>query len=233
MATLPTPDYTDFILKLGGAISMATLVGVAIANKISNKIRPQKSIKTNKQTTHECRFNMNLEDVFMKMMDKMDRFEETLFSTKDTINQMNISIHELRHRLNWLEDKTNTIEAINPKTGEKLVLLVDDRADLMEGIAGLLRQNGFFVATATSYKGGFEELSTVKYDFAIIDASLSPNTFDGVQLAFACRRQFPHVKGILYSGYEIEQIPVGWKFVKKGDFKSILAAIKGPWDDVQ
>jgi CheY-like chemotaxis protein len=129
-------------------------------------------------------------------------------------------------------DKKHAVEHIVPvvenmiRTNEHLLLFVDDNVDSLMPITTMLELEGFSVSKAKTYNEAQGALEAVPFRYAIIDASLSPASFDGVQLASWASKTYRDLKVVIYSGYELEQIPARCAYVDKREFGVLIETMK-------
>ncbi|HEV7221409.1 MAG TPA: sigma-54 dependent transcriptional regulator [Pirellulales bacterium] len=79
------------------------------------------------------------------------------------------------------------------------ILLVDDDRHILESMADWLREQGFQLDTAASYRAAIEALDKRPYDLALVDIRLGED--DGFEVLAHCRRERPQTAVILVTGY--------------------------------
>lgn len=78
------------------------------------------------------------------------------------------------------------------------ILIVDDQPELLQMMAGLLRNRGFEVLEATDGSQAMDLLREGDIDLTIVDIFM-PNV-DGVEFTIRAKRVFPEAKIIVMSG---------------------------------
>jgi len=113
---------------------------------------------------------------------------------------------------------------IKKEVTDTLLAFVDDRMDQMTPFIRLMENMGFQVSTAKGYNEAHSLLEALPFSYAVIDASLTPGEFEGVDLARWCISTFPKLKVFLYSGHDsLESIPPGCSFYRKPELSKLLA----------
>lgn len=84
------------------------------------------------------------------------------------------------------------------------LLIVDDNADLAEGLQVLLEDEDFEVNVAASGEQAISIADAVAFDIALIDVQLPG--INGIEVAMEIRSKKPDTATILMSGFRIEQI---------------------------
>ena len=173
-------------------------------------------------------FGTEIGKAMADVFDRLNSIEKTVKTILERDYSVQTDIAELKLKNQWLEYKLTPLTAV--KGDSKLVLLVDDRAEIMEGIVDMLRRNGYIVNTALTFEAGLSELETVPYAYAIIDASLSDGELDGIRLAEICEVRFPNVKVFIHTGHDLDYIPAKARLLRKNGFQNVLTAIER-WQD--
>lgn len=122
--------------------------------------------------------------------------------------------------------KKHDAERIQKEVTDTLLAFVDDRAEQMGPLIQLIESAGFTVSTARDYNEAHNLLEALPFSYAVIDASLTPGEFDGVDLARWCLSRFPKMNIFLYSGFDnLDAIPPGVKFYRKPNLARMLSDI--------
>ncbi len=79
------------------------------------------------------------------------------------------------------------------------LLLVDDDRHVLESMAGWLREQGYRVDAANSFRESVERLDRANYDLVIADIRLRDG--DGFDILHHCSQKHPHLSVILMTGY--------------------------------
>lgn len=79
------------------------------------------------------------------------------------------------------------------------LLLVDDDKQILESMAGWLREQGYAVDTAASYQGSLAVLEKKRFDIVLTDIRLDDG--DGFDVLTWCRKNRPDTSVILITGY--------------------------------
>ncbi|MFY9530512.1 MAG: sigma-54 dependent transcriptional regulator [Candidatus Acidiferrales bacterium] len=79
------------------------------------------------------------------------------------------------------------------------ILVVDDEAEIREGLQALLSSEGFDVTPAETGEAGLAELEDKPYDLLLLDVSLPDH--NGLDLLREIRRRDPHLSIILITAY--------------------------------
>jgi len=85
------------------------------------------------------------------------------------------------------------------------ILVVDDLDDWRKTLSGLLREEGYKVDVAVSFKKAVTLLRSQKFDLAILDVRLDEtdeNNTQGLDLAAEIKRRWGGVKIIIITGYD-------------------------------
>ncbi len=85
------------------------------------------------------------------------------------------------------------------------ILVVDDLDDWRKTLSGLLREEGYKVDVAVSFKKAVTLLRSQKFDLAILDVRLDEtdeNNTQGLDLAAEIKRRWRGVKIIIITGYD-------------------------------
>jgi DNA-binding response OmpR family regulator len=98
------------------------------------------------------------------------------------------------------------------------VLVLDDDAHALEGIAELLRTAGYDVTPASNYQAAKELMGASTYDLLITDVRL--RSYNGIHLVMQCRREYPDMGLMIMTGYdssmmELEAGRYNAEFVRK------------------
>ncbi|MGY6277164.1 EAL domain-containing protein [Methylomonas sp. MgM2] len=106
---------------------------------------------------------------------------------------------------------------------ERIVLLVDDEANILSSLKRLLRREGYIVLTACSGQQGLELMATHKVGVVISDARMPHMT--GADFLSKVRQMHPDCVRIMLSGYT--DIQAVTEAVNKGEIYKFLTK---PWD---
>src|ERR1700676_4191023 len=79
------------------------------------------------------------------------------------------------------------------------VLVIDDEAEIREGLELLLKTEGYQVSMADSGQSGLLSLGEKPYDLLLLDVSLPDR--NGIELLKDIRRQDPHLPIVLITAY--------------------------------
>ena len=218
-------DYTAFLTEAGKFL-VSSALGVTIGTLFA--ARQKKDLASAEVSSHECEYENNIERMFSaqtEIFNRLESLERDFRPVLVKIGEISVGIVELRHKFNWLESKTE-ITVTSSQTGKKFILLVDDRIENMMAIKELLEDAGYYVNTASSYQDGLDKLHAMPHDIAVIDACLTDNKEDGLELAEQATALYPDIKIIIYSGKEITRVPINAKFLKKSNFHDVIKMIK-------
>ncbi len=94
------------------------------------------------------------------------------------------------------------------------LLLVDDDRYLLDSMAGWLRQQGYEVMPAATYRGAVEQLDAQPPELLLADVRLQDG--DGFDLLAYSRQKYPHIPVILLTGYGT--IETGVEAIRAGAF---------------
>lgn len=90
---------------------------------------------------------------------------------------------------------------VSEPTRDKLkVLLVDDDVSLLAALEEALAAQGKDVEACSTFEAGRQALRDRKFDALITDVRLG--AFNGLQLAVIARDEQPHIRIIVFSGFE-------------------------------
>jgi DNA-binding response OmpR family regulator len=84
--------------------------------------------------------------------------------------------------------------------GKERILLVDDDVRLLEAIEMALVARGKDVEACSTFEAGRRALRNGRFDALITDVRLG--AFNGLQLAVIARDEQPHIRIIVFSGFE-------------------------------
>src|SRR6267378_5719826 len=79
------------------------------------------------------------------------------------------------------------------------ILVIDDEAEIREGLELLLKTEGYAVAMADTAQSGLARLGEHPYDLLLLDVSLPDR--NGIELLKDIRRQDPHLPIVLITAY--------------------------------
>ena len=109
------------------------------------------------------------------------------------------------------------------------ILIVDDDAQLLDAIQRAFQESGREVIAHSTFEGARRALREESFDALVTDVRLG--AFNGLQLAVIARDTHPHIRIIVFSGYDdpvlrhdAENIGATY-FVKPVSFNEILAAL--------
>jgi CheY-like chemotaxis protein len=178
---------------------------------------------------HEVLLSEDFKKAFSEIFDRLASLTNAVLDSTRTTSDVRADLAFLKARI----DPPRSSEHLKPLTDEiqikderDLLIFVDDRADSMGALIRMIENVGFRVSVAKSFEEAQTAMTAFHYDIAVIDASLSPNTLDGVQLAKWATDKFTEMRVFLYSGYEVEQIPAHCRFFSKVDFRLLLTALE-------
>ncbi|MBI4840249.1 MAG: response regulator [candidate division NC10 bacterium] len=116
---------------------------------------------------------------------------------------------------------------------EKTVLVVDDDLTMREGLADLLRHQGYRVLTAADGEEGFQAVQAQRPDLVVLDVVMPK--LDGFRVATMIKGDptLRHIPVILYSGHVEEsgairayETQAEYFVPKAGNLRPILKAIR-------
>lgn len=84
--------------------------------------------------------------------------------------------------------------------GKEKILLVDDDVRLLEAIEMALVARGKHVEACSTFEAGRRAIRNGRFDTLITDVRLG--AFNGLQLAVIARDEQPHIRIIVFSGFE-------------------------------
>src|SRR5438128_12404308 len=90
--------------------------------------------------------------------------------------------------------------AATEQVGKETILLVDDDVRLLEAIEMALVARGKQVEACSTFEAGRRALRNGRFDALITDVRLG--AFNGLQLAVIARDEQPHIRIIVFSGFE-------------------------------
>ena len=79
------------------------------------------------------------------------------------------------------------------------ILVIDDEAEIREGLELLLKTEGYAVTMADTGQSGLSRLGEQPYDLLLLDVSLPDR--NGIELLKDIRRQDPHLPIVLITAY--------------------------------
>src|SRR3989442_7636613 len=98
------------------------------------------------------------------------------------------------------------------------ILVVDDEAEIREGLEMLLASEGYRVTSAETGESGLSKLEEQPFDLLLLDVSLPDR--NGLELLREIRRRDPHLSIVLITAYgSIDMAPQGFK-IRALDYKS-------------
>ncbi len=112
----------------------------------------------------------------------------------------------------------------NVTVTDRLVLVVDDAADVRETIVAIFEDLGFAVIQAAGGQEALDILDNRDLDVALLFTDVQMPRMSGPQLAVAARKLRPSLKIILSSG-ETRNPRIGSPFIGKPFRRSLLAAL--------
>ncbi len=112
----------------------------------------------------------------------------------------------------------------NVTVTDRLVLVVDDAADVRETIVAIFEDLGFAVIQAAGGQEALDILDNRDLDVALLFTDVQMPRMSGPQLAAAARKLRPSLKIILSSG-ETGNPRIGSPFIGKPFRRSLLAAL--------
>ena len=80
------------------------------------------------------------------------------------------------------------------------ILLIEDEADLLAAMSRSFREAGLDVLACATFEEGREALRKRSFDVLLTDVRLG--AFNGLQLAVVARDLHPHIRIIIYSGFD-------------------------------
>ena len=84
--------------------------------------------------------------------------------------------------------------------GSKRILVVDDDLSLLEALERGLEDGGLDVVGHTTFEGARNALRADYFDALLTDVRLG--AFNGIQLAVVARDTYPHMKILVFSGFD-------------------------------
>ena len=116
------------------------------------------------------------------------------------------------------------IEAIDHKTQQATLLLVDDEANILSSLRRLFRPAGYNIITASSGQEGLKKMKAESIDLVISDMRMPE--MDGAEFLTEVAKNWPDTIRILLTGYA--DISSTIDAINKG---SIYKYISKPWDE--
>src|SRR5258706_15258448 len=90
------------------------------------------------------------------------------------------------------------------------ILVIDDEAEIREGLELLLKTEGYRVTMADTGQSGLLRLGEQPYDLLLLGVSLADR--HGIEFVKDIRRQDPHLPVVLITAYgSIENAPAAFK----------------------
>ena len=119
------------------------------------------------------------------------------------------------------------VRAALVKSAKPVVLCVEDDADQLRLLTGMLEQSGFGVLQAKTARSGLRIFRENPVSLIVIDQRLGKKQMTGAQLAREVKALKPNVPVVIRTGYPPESMENWDVFINKGEpIESFLAIVR-------
>lgn len=213
--------FSGFVLA-----SAAGIVTWAIKRGLRSEANPKKERHTEPCDAHLRLENVMAEDVKPGLKEIFKRLENHDQAFIDILKILS----ELRAEFAISKAKT-IVESFSAKVKEKgkriLLLFVDDRPASMMALVSMIEDIGFDVLIVSSEDEAREAINMMEFAAAVVDASLTPNTYDGVQLAdWIANKNHKPCKVFIFTGHDLDMSPRNCELIEKPNAPLLLERLR-------